>query len=206
MQDLLISVLKPKLVALPFISLFGGLAQTLSTTSTEGNAPVRMPISNEPGLLLQRGLNPDQYVSLAPDGNEAGVAYFEHRSLRANGIDRQLIKLTSVMRLVYWGKLGDDPSAPILATAALIKAIPEAMYTARPLSAVFHEVTAILLPQDGLFDKYTYTEAQTQHLMTPYTAFALEITTKFNVGLACMPVAGPQLDGQFSGSFGSSFL
>jgi len=203
MQDLLISVLKPKIEKLPFITLFGGLAQTLRTWSD--GREVRQPISNEPGLLLQRGLDPKQYVSLAPDGREKGVAYFEHRSMTTGAVEGGRLTVNSVLRLVYWGALGDDPSAPILAQTAIMKTIPDILYTARPLSHIFHEVSSVIPHQGSLFDKYTYDEKQLQYLMSPYTAFAIEIKTRFKIALSCLPSDGPQLDVSFSDSFNSTF-
>ena len=191
MQNLLISILKPKLAELPFVSLFGGLAHTLRTTSTSG-APQRMPISKEATILQDRSLGPEQYVSLVPDGAERGVAYFEHRSLKVQGVASGRANMTSVLRYVFWGNLGFGDSAAALAQLAVIKRIPDAKYNAGALVGIFHQVTGIFMPQDGLFDKYTYNEAELQYLMSPYTAFGIEITTAFSLPLAaCVATTDP---------------
>jgi hypothetical protein len=188
MQDLLVASLLPALQDLPFISRWGGLAKTLKTTSTSG-AEVRQPLTedNKP---------------LTPDSKEKGVLYFEHGRLDVVDTVGTNAHLSSLLRLVFWGNLGNAGGAyngafspafstsralgPALAQAAIMKRIPMSTHLARPAFAVLHTFGRILLPQDGLFDKYTFDEKATQYLMAPYTAFGIEIKTSFKIPLSCV--------------------
>jgi len=175
MQELIIDALRPKLEALPFVTRFGGLAQVLRTTDTGGVAK-RLPITADS-------------QPLTPDSKGGGLLYFEHQRLNTV-LERTALAVDSTMLLVFWGDLtayDDTSAAAALAQAALIAALPQGMYGHGPLFKMTHVASRIMLPQDGLFDKYTYNEAQTQYLLKPYTAFAVEVKTACNIPLTCLP-------------------
>lgn len=194
MQKELASVLKVKLLTLPFIDLLAGLAQTLTTTDQDETNSTTIQKRRPVAYDAHNG-NADCFgreTALIPDSSRKSIIYFEDFGITPGPFAHGLQSFNSSLRLVCWlnrAKLVGDHYAEISGRcqAAIIGRLchknPENISMFQRLVINLQRIP----PQDAmLFGRYTYNETDRQYLRPPFEFFGLDLTCVFYVSPKCL--------------------
>lgn len=186
-------VLRDKLVALPFIDLLAGLAQTVTRETfpetEEGNKITdKYPVSCD---VLGSDCEGKE-VALLPEHGRKSIIYFEDYGIASNGRLYGQSSFNSSLRLICWmnraNLVGDaykNIGGRVMATIVdkLAGKNPENIDLFTRLTVELARIP----PQDaGLFGRYSYKEEYRQYLRPPYEFFGIDFTCKYCVPSHCL--------------------
>lgn len=176
----------------PYLSLIGGVVQTLETNEgDEDNIKIfRQPVTEffETESLCDRDKGE---ISMMPDSSHRGIMYFEDQGSSPNGKSLQgATGWTSRLECVVWynrnrvsGKTYDDVTA--LMIADIIGKTQTDLQHLGSFIGVNVKVTGVQPQNVGIFSKYTYDEKFDQYLRPPYDYFALSMEVDFFLDVNC---------------------
>lgn len=192
MQRELAQLIISRLIGTPNFSRVGGLVQTVTSTEKGATgAPIRYPATFDvaPSAAGQAAAG---YTDFVPNSAESGLLYVESGSLQHKGYTGGRFSFDSRLRLIGW--LNTPDAATTLSiestavTSILRRLLPLALASNQ---GVFTRLTVtpgkILGVEDNLFSRYTYRESAKQYLLDPYTAFAIELTSTYQIHPHCLP-------------------
>lgn len=186
------SILRDRLEGLPFIEVYGGLAQKVEYKENDQNGnPItkRMPVCYD---VVGAGDCAGKEYPVTPDSSKRGVAYFEDGGVTYIDRKRNLLKFRAMVTLVVWtnrAKWAGDSYAEV--SAACIAATIGRIANANPINyEVFKTLTVTpvrIAPQDStVFSKWSYDETVLQHLRPPYEFFNISFTVDFYISNDCL--------------------
>lgn len=176
---------------LPFVEKYAGLVQTVERfIETEaGQTRQRFPVSTETTI----GDCESFEDVLTPDSSLKGLLYFEDGGTLPKGRNGGAYFFESSLTLVCWinrAKILSNQYSEITAIAIqnIIEKLkvdqnPENVSLFSRLSVTLNRIQ----PQEQtIFARYTYDEAVTQFLRTPFEFFALGLQVKFAINNDCV--------------------
>lgn len=188
-------LLRARIAAFAYVDKLAGLVQTVAYQRQgpdNKTVTLRMPIAAN--VTDPLNCTDEAIRDLVPDERYRLIVYFEDRGMtlvNENGRDWWHSRL----RLVAWvntSKLGGDPDAPYLVLQAFVNAINTGnAYNSGAYLAVRHKVEGVPESGVGLFSRYTYNEAVRQYLFPPFSAFGIDIGTRFIMDPNCGPAVDP---------------
>lgn len=194
MQKEVASILKGKLLTLPFADLVAGLAQTLVTTEQdETNSTTvqkRFPVSYDTWNADVDCFGKE--ISLIPDSSRKSIIYFEDNGISPGAMVHGQQMYNSSLRLVCWlnrAKLVGDAYAVIAGRCQT--AIVSRLCHKNPQNlGMFLRFTVNVQripPQDpALFSRYTYNETDRQYLRPPFEFFGIDLVCNFLPSAKCL--------------------
>lgn len=193
MNKELCSILRNKLLGLPFIDLAAGMVQTLTTTDLDEQNVTkitkRQPVSYD---VVGGGSCAGTEVSMIPDSSRKSILYFEDLGVVATGRIHQQTAFNSTIRLVLWMNRANLVGGPYVEISGRVMATiidlitglsPQNIYPFSRLTIAVQRIT----PQDAaIFLKYTYSEADRQYLRPPFEFFAIDFSCKYTIPARCL--------------------
>lgn len=191
----LIEILRRK-DALKFISLWGGVVQTLETTeagSTEDKKIIRrIPISDY--FITERCGEKPQYMPMVQDSSESGIIYFEDNGSvqeTSVNISGKLTAWRCNLDLVCWlnrKKIANEYTEFV--NQRVITEIVKQLSFRRKNEDCFIgmqvSVNSIKPQTASIFGKYSYDEKVNQYLLAPYEYFSISLEIKFFINPECL--------------------
>lgn len=181
---------------LNYISLLGGVAQTLETQQ-ENSAQNGVVIKKSPITSFAISENAcefqEEYKSLVLDSRERGILYFEE-----NGItfDTQVFskgrrKQISRLDIVCWvnkkkiiGNQNKEISSELISD--LINKLSFENVDLGPFKAATFKLTSIKPKNSSIFSKYSYDQTVSQYLLFPYEYFSLSFEVSYFLNTKCI--------------------
>lgn len=195
MNKELSSLLKKKLLTLPFIDVLAGMVQTVTRDNMQeddgiGKTTKRFPVSYDTNLLEECLGRPEKM--LIPDSSRKSIIYFEDYGIVNTDKKHGLYGYNSSVRLICWmnrALLVGDVYAEI--SGRCMAMIIERLAGHNPENnGLFTELrvdVARIPPQDAaLFGRYTYNEQDRQYLRPPYEFFGIDFSCRYYVNSKCL--------------------
>ncbi|MFT3704640.1 MAG: hypothetical protein QM802_19905 [Agriterribacter sp.] len=195
----LAAIIRDKLKDIPFIELFGGIVYTQTKVdrifageddeigrSIEYKFPVTCDYTGSVSCD-HKGLK-----DFIPNGKLKGMMYFEDNGILPNGTKGGIIKYISRLRMIVWlnTKFVDMPPCSTL-TTPVMNGILERLIGKNPFNqgdfqSISIRIEAIPAVSIQLFNRYSYSEKDTQFLMPPYEYFAIDLAVDYNINPYCL--------------------
>jgi hypothetical protein len=195
MNKELATVLKNKLVNLPYMDLVAGMVQTVEEIKYNGEDKITVVSRNRFPVSVDVVRGPQftgREIDLIPNSSRKSITYFEDYGSTINSTRDGLTEFTSTLRLVCWLNkkllVGDDYAE---ITGYCIASIIPRLVTANPENiGVFTglKTKALRIPIQSaeLFSRYTYDENIRQYLRPPFEAFAIDLSCNYKVSSNCI--------------------
>lgn len=178
-------ILLSKLKEAPYLDRTSGLVQVINRVIDTGDGAFinkRIPVAADCS-----GIQAD----MIPDSRYKGMLYFEDGGVAAPIKARNGWQYTSKLRLVCWLNTqlitGDDST---LLSARVITDIATRLsgnpFSSAPFSRIAVSISNIPVQDAAIFNKYDYSEAETQYLMPPYEYFALDLSVTYTIAGSCV--------------------
>lgn len=176
MNDLISKILAADLIELPFISKSSGCVQELHTTvkGKTNKYPVVTTVFTDSSeeCDVETG-----FIYMIPEEKHIGISYFEDLGSKVKDRNSRMTTFICSFRLVIWlnmRKIGpDNPEG------ALQMAVAGHLRNNLPVNDRIYAGKLRTIQIDpkrpSPFDRYTYNEAQMQHLNHPYDYFSMRI-------------------------------
>ena len=183
---------------LPFITLLGGVAQTLTEAQNidDLTGPIIKRFPYTTYALRKSGVRSKKdNPSLIPDSGEAGILYFEDNG---NTIDNTRVfskgrrKTIARLDLVCWlnKKLINGGKSEEIGLQLITEVLEKLQIKNKDLgnfkSCELKQIS--IKPQNNaIFSKYSYDEKITQYLMPPFEYFSISLEVSFFIDPKCLP-------------------
>lgn len=200
MQKELGTILKNRLVDLPFIDVLAGIAQTVSITDTVGDGDSvttttvkRVPVSDD---TTEDKTIFGQEIILIPNEGRRSIIYFEDYGITEIDYNGRPGYQANI-RLIAWFNRERTESGETYARVSgkYMATIIERLRTKPVNISIFSRLAVSLAripPQDpALFGRYTYNETQRQYLRPPFEFFGLDLIARFTVSTNCLNIPIP---------------
>ena len=183
MNGRIASLLQGRISAFSYVEKISGLVRAI--TKVREGKEVTIPVGNDVIDDLQCDASTQR--DMIPDDRYKAIVYFEDRGWRRIQHRTRGVSIESHIRLVCWlntARLNGDAFAGDKIQQLFIGALTTGPYNDGPYVGVRHHVESS--PEKGreIFSKYTY-QIDTQYLMLPYDAFAIDIVTSLRVRPGC---------------------
>lgn len=192
MQKELSRVLRNKLTGLPFVDVLAGLAQTVTTeeANQETGAKIvkRFPVSYD---VLGKECEGTE-ISLIPDSDRKSIIYFEDFGIATNGRLHGQTQYISNLRLICWMNRANLVGGHYVPIAGRCMSSMIDIFVGKNPEHVDMFIrlaisVARIQPQDaGLFNRYTYNEADRQYLRPPFEFFGIDLSCTYQVPAKCL--------------------
>lgn len=186
MNILIAKIIKDRLSVLPYFDRASGLVQTITKEADGKGKLTKFPVEVNVGEL--KSLD-----AMIPDDQIKGMFYLEDGGIKSDGNS----DWTSDLTLVCWfcpKKIAKEVDAVSANALADITATFRSFINASPVSRLKVNIVSIPARDVAIFNKYTYSETQTQYLMPPYDFFALKLKCTYRLNNNCIePLTAPEL-------------
>lgn len=181
MIDLVAQQIRPSLANLGWIDTVGGIAREQKIRV--GDLTKNLPAFPDPDNAAP------EYTPLWPDASKSAISYFEVVSNRKQGdlSGGRAYQFEAVLRLVVWintSRLTPSSAIP-QAMAAIVSAVSGRKEDAAPVGNIMVTPLQEVPTSPAIFARWTYDEAETQFLMSPYGCFAFEFAVQFTLSASC---------------------
>lgn len=181
MIDLVAQQIRPSLANLGWIDTVGGIAR--EQKMRVGDVVKNLPAFPDPDNAAS------EYVPLWPDAAKSAITYFEvvNNQKRGDLSGGRAFQFEAVLRLVVWFNTSrlNPASAIPQAMAAIVSAVSGRKEDAAPVGNVIVMPLQEVAKSPAIFSRWTYDEAETQFLMSPYDYFAFDFLVQFTLSAAC---------------------
>jgi hypothetical protein len=177
---------------LPFIEVYGGLAQKLEyKENDQNNNPItkRMPVSYD---VIDAAPCKGKEYPVIPDNSRRGLCYFEDGGVSYIERKRNMLRFRAMVTLVVWtnrAKWAGNTYAEV--SAACMASVIDRVSNANPVNTEIFKTLVVtpgrVAPQDSaIFAKWTYDETVTQFLRPPFEFFSITFTCDFYISNDCI--------------------
>jgi hypothetical protein len=130
-------------------------------------------------------------ADMIPNSKCKGMLYFEDGGISSPTPVRAGMQYTSRLRLVCWlntERITGAANMQLTARAVtdLITRLTGNPFNCAPFSRVTVKVDAIPVQDKAIFNKYDYSEADLQYLMSPYEYFGIDLQVTYYVANTCI--------------------
>lgn len=122
---------------------------------------------------------------MVPETKESAVVFFEANEATSEyqSVNTSIFKCPA--RLIVWLNTQRLAGSPDQIRADILRSIQSEIANTHPFNRIRCRVTSYN-SGPGIFSRYTFDEAETQHLMPPFAYFAVNIDVTFAVSPACV--------------------
>ena len=188
MNDKIAILLASQLIAKDFLTKAAGCVQELKFP-VKGKKDKKIPavrsLYTSDGTVV-KCLPEEDYKDLIPNSGETGILYFEDLGSKKTAGNVRMETWKGSLRLVCW--LNHNKTATTTTEEAcdeVKRDVPQHIENQFGIFSGKIKVVEVYPKRPSPFDRYTYDEKETQHLIFPYDYFSLKIEYVANVAAGC---------------------